>query len=81
MNDIIDMDVEGNTLENLRQKLENIQLFETFMSICLIHFTRLDNWRYNASSLVISKIFTPSDEGLCILLLENIAADYVVMNS
>ena len=80
MNDIIRMAVEGKTLENLRQKSENIEIFETFVSFCLIHFTTSFNWRYNASSLVISEIFTPSDEALCILLLENNAADYVVMN-
>ncbi len=80
MNDIINMAAEGNTLENLRQESGNIELFETFVSICLIHFTTSYNWRYNASSLAISKIFTSSDEALCILLLENNAADYVVMN-
>ena len=40
MNDIIDMAAEGNTLENLTLKSDNIELFETFVSICWIHFTR-----------------------------------------
>ena len=68
MNDIINMTAEGNTLENLRQESDNIELFETFVSIFLIHFTTSYNWRYNASSLAISKIFTSSDEALCIFL-------------
>mgnify|MGYP000258516759 FL=1 len=80
MNGIINMAAEGNRLENLRHESDNIELFETFVSICLTHFTASYNWRYNASSLAISKIFTSSDEALCILLLENNAADYVVMN-
>ena len=54
---------------------------ELFVSFCLIHFTTSYNWRYNAYSLVISDIFTPSDKALCILLLENNAADYVKMHN
>ena len=81
MNDIIDMAVVGDTLENLGQKSENIQLFEIFLSYCLIHFTTSYNWQYNASSAVISELCTPSDEVLCILLLESNAADYIVINS
>ena len=78
--DIVDMAAKGKTLENLRQKSDGFELFDTFVSICLIHFTTSYNWRYNASSLAISDIFTPSDEALCILLLENNAADYVIMS-
>ena len=80
MIDIVDMAAKGKTLENLRQKSDGFELFDTFVSICLIHFTTSYNWRYNASSLAISDIFTPSDEALCILLLENNAADYVIMS-
>ena len=80
MNNIVDMAAEGRGLENLRQTSDGFELFETFVSICLIHFTSSYNWRYNASSSAVSEIFTPSDEALCILLLENNAADYVVMN-
>ena len=75
--DIIDMAVAGDALQNLRQKSEYIQLFEISVSLCLIHLTTLYNWQYDASSVVISDIFTPSDKGLCILLLENNATDYV----
>ena len=46
----------------------------------MIHFTTSYNCRYNTSSVVISGIFTPSDEALSILLLENNAADYVAMH-
>ena len=60
--------------------MENIELFQTFVSYCLIHFTTSLNWQYKACSVVISEIFTVSDEALCILLLENNAADYAVMH-
>lgn len=69
MTNIINITVAGDHLQNLRQKSDNLQLFETFISYCLIHFTTSYDWRYNASSVVLSEIFTPSDEALCILLL------------
>ena len=46
----------------------------------MIQFTTLYNWQYNASSVVLSGIFTPSDEVIYILLLEDNAADYVLMH-
>ena len=66
-------------LEKLRMKSENIDLLQTFVSYCLIHFTTSLYWRYNACNVVISEIFTASDEALCILLIENNADDYVKM--
>ena len=80
MKKIIDIAVAGDALQNLRQEPENFEIFETLVSFCLIQFTTSFNWRYNAYSVVISDIFTPSDEALCILLLENNAADYVKMH-
>ena len=80
MKNIIDIAAAGNTLQNLRQKSDNLQLFETFVSYCLIHFTISCNWQYNASSIVISKISTPSNEALYILLLDNNTADYAIMH-
>ena len=77
MKKIIDIAVAGDALQNLRQEPGNFEIFETLVSFCLIHFTTSFNWRYNAYSVQISDIFTPSDEALCILLLENNAADYV----
>jgi len=79
MKNIIDIAVAGEGLQKLREKMENIALFQTFVSFCLIHFTTSLNWRYKACSVVISDIFTVSDEALCILLLENNAADYAMM--
>ena len=49
------------------------------MSYCLIHFTTSIYWRYNACNIVISEIFTESDEALCILLIENNTEDYAKM--
>ena len=45
----------------------------------MIRFTTSINWRYNICSLAISEIFTESDESLCILLIENNAQDYAIM--
>ena len=70
---------DGNGLEKLRTKSENLDLLQTFVSYCLIHFTTSLYWRYNACNVVISEIFTASDEALCILLIENNAEDYAKM--
>ena len=77
---IINIAKDGNGLENLRKKSENIGLLQTFVSYCLIHFTTSINWRYNACNIVISEIFTESDEAMCILLIENHAEDYAKMH-
>ena len=76
---IINIAISGQGLENLRTKSENIELLHTFVSYCLIHFTTSINWWYNACSVVISEIFTDSDEALYILLIENSAEDYAKM--
>ena len=70
---------DGNGLENLQTTSENIDLLQTFVSYCLIHFTTSLFWHYNAYNIVISEIFTESDEALCILLIENNAEDYAKM--
>ena len=77
---IINCTITGEGLENLRTKLENIDMFHTFVSYCLIHFTTSINWRYKACSVVVSEIFSESDEALCILLIENNAEDYARMH-
>ena len=80
MMQIIEIAVAGEGLENLRMKEENIDLLHTFVSYCLIHFTTSINWRYKACCAAISDIFTESDEAMCILLIENNAADYAKMH-
>ena len=67
---------DGNGLEKLRTKSENIDLLQTFVSYYLIHFTTSLYWHYNACNIVISEIFTESDETLCILLIESNTEDY-----
>ena len=79
MKKIIDIAVEGEGLENIRCKMEMFDMFQTFVSYCLIHFTTSINWRYKACNTCISEIFTDSDEALCILLIENNADDYAKM--
>ena len=68
---LINIAKDGSGLEKLRTKSENIDLLQTFVSYCLIHFTTSLYLRYNACNVVISEIFTASDEALCILLNEN----------
>ena len=68
---------EGVALQKLRTNLENMTLFQTFVNLCLIHFTTSISWRYKACDSVISDIFTVTDEALCILFLKNNADDYV----
>ena len=76
MKALIDIAENGEELSNLRTNIANIELFETFINYCLIHFTTSMNWRYKACESLISDIFTESDEALCILLIENNASDY-----
>ena len=79
MKKIIDIAVEGEGLENIRCKMDMFDMFQTFVSYCLIHFTTSINWRYKACNTCISEIFTESDEALCILLIENNADNYAKM--
>ena len=77
---VIEIALAGEGLENLRTKEENIDVLQTLVSYCLIHFTTSINWRYKACSAVVSDIFTESDEAFCILLIENNAGDYAKMH-
>ena len=63
---VIEIALAGEGLENLRTKEENIDVLQTLVSYCLIHFTTSINWRYKACSAVVSDIFTESDEAFCI---------------
>ena len=76
MKRLIDIAKAGEGLESIRKCSQNFRIFKTFVSCCLIHFTTSTNWRYKATSVVISDIFTESDEALCILLMENNADDF-----
>ena len=80
MMQVIERALTGEGLDNLRTKEENTDVFHTFVSYCLIHFTTSINWRYKACTAVISDIFTETDEALCILLIENNACDYAKMH-
>ena len=80
MKNSIDISVVGKGLQNLRAKTKNLELFKTFVNYCLIHFTTSMNWQYKVTTVVISEIFTESDEVLCILLLDYNATYYVVMH-
>ena len=79
MKQIINIAVEGEGLENIRCNMDMFDIFRTFVSYYLIHFTTSMNWRYKACVTCISEIFTESDEALCILLIENNADDYTKM--
>ena len=68
--------LEEEGLLKLRTNMDNLDLFQSFVNYCLIHFTTSMNWRYKACNTCISGILTEMDEALCILLLENNAGDY-----
>ena len=73
---IINATIMEEGLLKLRTNMDNLDLFQSFVNYCLIHFTTSMNWRYKACNTCISEIFTETDEALCILLLENNAGDY-----
>ena len=73
---IINATLMEKGLLKLRTNMDNLDLFQSFVNYCLIHFTTSMNWRYKACNTCISEIFTETDEALCILLLENNAGDY-----
>ena len=54
---------------------EDTDLFRTFLEFCLIHFVSSTSWRWKAYNVPISEIFTPSDEAMAMLLLENSIED------
>ena len=73
---IINASLEDEGLLKMRTNMDNLDLFQSFINYCLIHFTTSINWRYKACNTIVSDIFTETDEALCILLLENNAGDY-----
>ena len=44
MKQLIDVAVKGEGLENIRCDLDMFDIFRTFVSCCLIHFTTSINW-------------------------------------
>ena len=54
---------------------EDTDLFRAFLEFCLIHFVSSTSWRWKAYNVPISEIFTPSDEAMAMLLLENCIED------
>ena len=58
---------------------EDTDLFRTFLEFCLIHFVSSTSWRWKAYNVPISEIFTPSDEAMAMLLLENCIEDLRLM--
>ena len=64
-------------LVNMRVNTDQSKLFEKFVNYCLVNFTTSLNWRYKSYNTNISDIFTESDESLCMLILENNAADFL----
>ena len=53
---VVEIAKGGVALQNLRTNHENMTLFQTFVNLCLIHFTTLMSWRYKACDSVISEI-------------------------
>ena len=61
----------------MRVNLEQSDILDTFVNYFLVNFTTSLNWRYKSYNTNISDIFSESDEGLCILILENNAQDFL----
>ena len=78
---LVEMAATPEGLVNMRVKLDQRHLFDTFVNYCLINFTTSLNWRYKSYNTNISEIFSESDEGLCMLILENNAEDFLKVNS
>ena len=78
---LIEMAATAEGLVNMRVKLDQSDLFDTFVNFCLVHFTTSLNWRYKSYNTNISDIFSDSDEGLCMLILENNAQDFLKVYS
>jgi hypothetical protein len=68
------MDTDMISFEKIRSHPDD-DYFETFVDYCLNVFVSSQTWRYKAYNTLISKIFTPSDEAMAMLLLENNARD------
>jgi hypothetical protein len=56
------------------------EYFEIFVDYCLNVFVSSQTWRYKAYNTPISKIFTPSDEAMAMLLLDNNARDLYMVH-
>ena len=68
-------------LVNMRVNLDQSDLFDTFVNYCLVNLTTSLNWRYKSYNTNVSDIFSESDEGLCMLILENNAQDFLKVYS
>ena len=77
MKKLVEMAATAEGLVNMRVNLDQSDLFDTFVNYCLVNFTTSLNWRYKSYNTNISEIFTDSDEGLCMLILENNAQDFL----
>jgi len=51
-------------------------LFETFVEVCLVHMIGKRTWREKKFCMHISSLFTPADEALAVVLMENNAEDW-----
>ena len=73
--DLLNTDLKK--FEDMRQHPDS-EIFDTFVDYCLNAFVSSQKWRYKAYNTLLSRIFTPSDEAMAMLLLENNARDLTV---
>ena len=71
-------DSKEKGLENLKT-VENIEIYKTFVDVCLIHLKDASCWTENCASMSIRDIFTASDEAMAALYFENYASDFKIM--
>lgn len=74
--DLLNTDIKS--FEKMRQHPDS-EIFDTFVDYCLNAFVSSQKWRYKAYNTFLSRIFTPSDEAMAMLLLENNARDLKVI--
>ena len=81
MKNIVELAATSEGLVNMRVNLDQSDIFDTFVNYFLANFTTSLNWRYKSYNTNISDIFSESDEGLCLLILENNAQDFLTVVS
>ncbi len=65
-------------LKEIKRK-ENIEVYKTFVDICLVQLKDSMTWTYECDHKKVSEIFTASDEAMAALYFENLAADFQKM--
>ena len=66
-------------LEGIKSK-ENLEIYKTFVDVCLVQLKDAHNWTFDCDHKKISEIFTASDEAMAALYFENYVLDFQKMS-